>query len=54
MYFTSSGSAKTPAQPYLRSALESSSSAVVNDLSKSLGTALEKYKARQAKKRKIA
>lgn len=48
------GSAKTPAQPYLRSALESSSSAVVNDLSKSLGTALEKYKARQAKKRKIA
>jgi HK97 gp10 family phage protein len=48
------GSATTPAQPYLRPALESSSSAVVNDLSKSLGTALEKYKARQAKKRKIA
>jgi HK97 gp10 family phage protein len=45
------GSAKTPAQPYLRSALESSSSAVVNDLSKSLRTALEKYKARQAKRK---
>lgn len=47
------GSAKTPAQPYLRPALESSSGAVVNDLSKSLVTALEKYKVRQAK-RKIA
>jgi len=47
------GSANTPAQPYLRPALESSSGAVTNDLGKALGTALEKYKARQAK-RKIA
>jgi HK97 gp10 family phage protein len=45
------GSAKTPAQPYLRSALESSSVSVVNDLSQSLKTALEKYKARQAKRK---
>ena len=48
------GSATTSAQPYLRSALESSSGTVVNDLGKTLGIALEKYKARQAKKGKIA
>jgi len=47
------GSAKTPAQPYLRPALEGASGAVTSDLGKSLGTALEKYKARQAKKAKI-
>ena len=47
------GSAKTPAQPYLRPALESSSSTVTRDLGKSLGAALEKYKARQAKKVKV-
>jgi HK97 gp10 family phage protein len=46
------GSAKTPAQPYLRPALESSSGTVTSDLGKALGTALEKYKARQAKKGK--
>jgi HK97 gp10 family phage protein len=48
------GSAKTPAQPYLRPALESSSGKITADLGKELGIALEKYKARQAKKRKIA
>ena len=47
------GSAKTPAQPYLRPALESSSGAVTSDLGRALGTALEKYKARQAKKVKV-
>jgi HK97 gp10 family phage protein len=46
------GSAKTPAQPYLRPALEGSSGAVTSDLGKALGTALEKYKAREAKKGK--
>jgi HK97 gp10 family phage protein len=47
------GSATTPAQPYLRPALESSSGELTRDLSKSLREALEKYKVRQAKKRKI-
>jgi HK97 gp10 family phage protein len=45
------GSAKTPAQPYLRPALESSSGAVTSDLGKALGKALENYKARQAKRK---
>ncbi len=47
------GSANTPAQPYLRPALESNSKTVTNDLGKSLALALEKYKARQAKKVKL-
>ena len=46
------GSAKTSAQPYLRPALEGASGAVTSDLGKALGTALEKYKAREAKKGK--
>jgi HK97 gp10 family phage protein len=45
------GSAKTPAQPYLRPALESNAHTITNNLATSLGQALEKYKARQAKKR---
>ncbi len=47
------GSAETSAQPYLRPALESSSSAITADLGKSLSSVLEKYKAKQAKKGKI-
>lgn len=47
------GSAETPAQPYLRSALESNARTITNDLGKSLATALEKYKARQAKRVKL-
>jgi hypothetical protein len=46
------GSAKTKAQPYLRAGLEGSSTTVTSDLGKALGTALERYKAKQAKKGK--
>lgn len=44
------GTAKMPAKPYLRPALESQSGNVVNKLGQSLREVLEKYKARQAKK----
>lgn len=47
------GTANVPAQPFLRPALESNSKTVTNDLGKSLAQALEKYKARQAKKVKL-
>jgi len=47
------GTAKVPAQPFLRPALESNSNTITNDLGKSLAQALEKYKARQAKKVKV-
>jgi HK97 gp10 family phage protein len=47
------GTAKTPAKPYLRPALERSSSQVAGSLGKSLKIALEKYKAKQAKRVKL-
>lgn len=47
------GTANVPAQPYLRPALESNSKTITNDLGNSLAQALEKYKARQAKKVKL-
>lgn len=45
------GTAKVAAKPYLRPALESNSGSVVSSLRDSLKSALEKYKARQARKR---
>lgn len=47
------GTAKTPAQPYLRPALESSAANVAGSLSNSLKFSLEKYKAKQAKRVKL-
>ena len=47
------GTAKTPAKPYLRPALEKSAAAVTGSLGKSLAIQLQKYKARQAKKVKL-
>jgi HK97 gp10 family phage protein len=44
------GTAKVAAKPFLRPSLESNKTNITNDLGKSLGDALEKYKARQAKK----
>lgn len=44
------GTAKMPAKPYLRPALESQSGNVVNKLGQSLREVLEKYRARQAKR----
>jgi HK97 gp10 family phage protein len=44
------GTSKMSARPFLRPALESSSQEVVGTLGKSLGVALEKYKAKQAKR----
>lgn len=44
------GTAKTPAQPYLRPALERSSAGVASSLGDSLKVSLEKYKAKQAKR----
>lgn len=46
------GTANVAAQPYLRPALESNSSVIVNDLSGQIKTAIEKYKAKQARKTK--
>jgi HK97 gp10 family phage protein len=47
------GTAKVSAKPFLRPALESNSNGITSDLGKTLGNALEKYKARQATKAKI-
>lgn len=47
------GTANVPAQPFLRPALESNSKNITDDLGKTLAQALEKYKARQAKKVKL-
>lgn len=44
------GTAKVAAQPFLRSALESNSGVIVNDLSGQIRESIERYKARQAKK----
>lgn len=44
------GTAKIPAQPYLRPALESNAFNVANDLGKTLATQITKYKSRKAKK----
>lgn len=44
------GTAKVAPQPFLRSSLESNSGVIVNDLSTQIKLAIEKYKARQAKK----
>jgi len=46
------GTAKMPAKPFMRPALESRSQEVVNSLAKNLGQVLEKYRARQARKAK--
>lgn len=43
------GTANVPSKPYLRPALESQASAVVDDLAETLRTALNKYKARNTK-----
>jgi HK97 gp10 family phage protein len=43
------GTANVPSKPYLRPALESQSTTVVNDLADNLRTALNKYKARTTK-----
>lgn len=45
------GTANVPSKPYLRPALESQSTAVVDDLAENLRTALKKYKARTTKGR---
>lgn len=45
------GTANVPSKPYLRPALESQSTAVVDDLAENLRTALKKYKARTIKGR---
>lgn len=45
------GTASVPSKPYLRPALESQSTMVVNDLANNLRTALNKYKARTTKGR---
>jgi HK97 gp10 family phage protein len=47
------GTAKTPSQPYLRPALESSAASVTGSLGDSLKFSLEKYKAKQAKRVKL-
>lgn len=47
------GTVHTPAQPYLRPALERNSSQVASSLGESLKISLEKYKAKQAKKGKL-
>jgi HK97 gp10 family phage protein len=44
------GTAKIPAKPYLRPAMESQAPTTVSSLSNSLKMALDKYKAKQAKK----
>jgi HK97 gp10 family phage protein len=44
------GTAKVAPQPFLRSALESNSGVIVNDLSGQIRASIERYKARQAKK----
>jgi HK97 gp10 family phage protein len=44
------GTSKMAARPFLRTALESSAQEVTGTLGKSLGVALEKYKAKQAKR----
>lgn len=44
------GTAKVAPQPFLRSALESNSGLIVNNLSEQIKIAIDKYKARQAKK----
>ena len=44
------GTAKTPAHPFLRAALESEASGVVNVLSETLAEEINKYEARKAKK----
>lgn len=44
------GTAHVAPQPFLRSALESNSNVIVNDLSTTIKTAIDKYKARQARK----
>ena len=46
------GTANVAPQPYLRPALESNSSLIVNDLSGQIKTSIEKYKAKQARKTK--
>ena len=47
------GTAKSPAKPYLRPALEKSSAAVTGSLGESLAVQLKKYKAKQAKRVKL-
>ena len=44
------GTANVAAQPFLRSALESNSNVIVNDLSGQIRSSIERYKARQARK----
>lgn len=44
------GTAEVGPQPFLRSALESNSGLIVNDLSGQIRASIERYKARQAKK----
>lgn len=44
------GTAHVAPQPFLRSALESNSNVIVNNLSTTIKTAIDKYKARQARK----
>lgn len=44
------GTAKVPAQPFMRPALEGQSSNVIESLAENLRTAITKYKAKQAKK----
>lgn len=44
------GTAKTPAQPYLRPALENNATRVANDLGKVLAAQITKYKSRKVKK----
>lgn len=51
--FLEFGTAKRAAKPFLRPALESSAAQVAGTLGESLGAALTKYKAKQAKKVKI-
>ena len=46
------GTAKMPAKPFMRPALESNKEQVTNSLANSLRQVLEKYKARQARKAK--
>lgn len=44
------GTAEVSPKPFLRSSLESNSGNIVNDLSTQIKTAIDKYKARQARK----
>ena len=44
------GTAKMPGKPFMRPAMETSTQPVLNSLAQSLKTALDKYRAKQAKK----